>query len=235
MSKKVVLGQEVFVLSPQGDVICTKVAGIAMVAGIGSESYDLLNGYSSDHPHWFSFDEAIGAARNCLEARREKLRKALRQLAARDREFQKDGYWHSVLTAPYKMVDLGYDETRRFRSRTRKKISVPETYMQPGQCVFAIITPATLPHGDGWVVYRPYKHFILETYVKSVWLSPDGTAHYGFSTPLKPEEFFLSRKEATERLQSYSEPGTLEQINFVSKAREMQELEKLRDDDDIPF
>lgn len=223
---KVVLGQKVFVLSPDGEVVRT------MVAEISREHYTMLNGYTSHEAHWTSFVAAVGAAREVLERRRAALRKTLRQLAAKDRALQAADYKRAVMSAPYKVVDLGYDETRS-RTRMRKHVPVPETYLAPGQLVYAIITPMIKPSA-GWAVYRPYSHFVLETEIQSVRLSPSGTARYTFGTHYPLDEYFLSREEAETKLQSYSEPGTLEPVYFVSREEEKKELDELQEDD-IPF
>jgi hypothetical protein len=221
---EMVLGQEVFVLSPQGDVVRTMVA---MLASDGH--YTFLNGYHSHCcAHWDSYGKAIAAAREHLDARRAALRKTLRQLAARDRQLQTMDYRRAVDFAPYKVANLSYEEG--FRTRTRKHVAVPDTYLRPGESVYAIITPMTEPQ-SGWV-YKPYSHFVLEMEVQSVCLSMSGTALYTFDTPLRPDEHFGTREEAEERLRSYSEPGTLEDIHFVSRKEEKEELAKI---DDNPF
>lgn len=228
--KVVKLGQKVFVLSEEGNIVRT------MVAGIESDGdYRLLNGGTNYDRHWFSFDEALVAASEHLEARRAKLRKALRVLAAKGRELQSESYRSGVENAWYGIVDPKYDETQEFRPRTKKAVSVPKKYLKPGQCVFAIITPVT-PSRYSWreVLYRPHQHFVLETSVKKVWFSPDGKVHYVFTTSFKLGEYFLFREEAEARLRSYSEPGTLEEVPFVSEAEETAGLEKLADDD-VPF
>lgn len=225
-TSQVVLGQEVFVLSPDGEVVRT------MVAEISREHYTMLNGYDSRDKHWTSFDGAVSAAHKRLEARRAAARKALRELAAKARELHTESYRHSVASAPYKLVDLGYDETRS-RTRMRKRVLVPDSYLRPGQTVYAIITPMIKPSA-GWAVYRPYSHFVLETEIQSVRLSPSGTARYTFGTPYPLDEYFLSRKEAETKLQSYSEPGTLEPVHFVSREEEKKELDELQEDN-IPF
>lgn len=140
------------------------------------------------------------------------------------------------MNAPYRVVDLqdemSLDSTRRRHARQLKKIRVPETYITPGHMVYVIITPATRSSWAG--AYRPHKHYVLETEVKSVCFSPDGQVHYMFSTLFVVEEFFSSREEATARLRSFSEPGTEESVPFVSSKQEKEESEKLLDDD-VPF
>lgn len=226
------LGQKVFVLSEDGqNIIRTMVAGIE-----NDGDYKLLNGSSNRRPHWFSFNEAIGAVCERLEARMAKLLKVQRQLAAKKRELQKENYRDSVESAPYKMVDPGYGESKKFRSCTKGQVAVPKKYLRPGQCVYVVITPMTSQQKD-LCTYKPYTHFVLETEVKSVRLSSNGKALYTFTSPLRPEEPFLSREEAEARLRSYSEPGTLEEVPFVSKEQETKELRRLNglDDDDVPF
>jgi hypothetical protein len=221
---EMVLGQEVFVLS-SGDVVRTMVAALA-----SDGHYTFLNGYDSHCAHWDSYGKALAAARAHLETRRESLRTALRQLAGRERQLQTADYRRGVETAPYKMVDPSYYETGARRTRTRKHVAVPDTYLRPGKRVYVIITPMIEPKGE-WV-YRPYSHFVLETEVRSVCLSMTGTALYAFDTPLRPDEHFLTRKKAEERLRSYSEPGTAEPIHFVSMKEEKEELAKI---DTNPF
>lgn len=232
------LGQEVFVLSPQGEVVRTMVAQLRRVecreAGnwVSRTDHVFLNGCDSSQPNWNSFEAATEKAQEVLEVRKAALRKQLRALAARTRQLKTDAYRQSVESAPYKMVDLGDGETR-IRTRMRKRVAVPESYFRPGQVVYAVITPLTEPRYSEWV-YRPHPHFILETEVRSVTLAPGGTARYTYATPLRPEELFPTREEAAQRLQSYSEPGTAEEIRFVSMEEEKKQLEELKEDD-VPF
>jgi hypothetical protein len=221
------LGQEAFVLSREGEVVRT------MVARLDEGSYQFLNGDSSGDPHWFSFEAAARAASACLSFREAAIRKGLRTLARKRRALTTKKYESAVRDAPYRAVDLRdtWAIRKRRRARERKTVRVPGTYLELGSVVYAIITPLILPKE---LVYRPYGHFILETEVKSIWFSPDGEVHYGFTTPFSPEEFFGSRKEAEARLRSYSEPGTLDPIYFVSSKKEKKELEKINEDD-IPF
>jgi hypothetical protein len=242
MSKTdVVLGREVFVLSPQGDVVRTMVAQLRRVQccekgnWVWRTDHTFLNGCDSSQPNWHSFRAAAQAALQVLEARKATLRKQLRALGARTRHLETAAYRQSVKSAPYKMVDLG-DGEKRIRTRMRKCVAVPETYFRPGQAIYAIITPLTPPCGKEWgnSLYRPYPHFVLETEVRSVTLSSDGSARYTYATPLKPDEYFLTRKEAEERLRSYSEPGTSEPIHFVSHEEEAKKLKEL-DEAHPPF
>jgi hypothetical protein len=235
------LGQKVFVLSPQGEVVRTMVGQLRRVQcyeggdWVWRDDHTFLNGDGVSQQNWSSFEAAAQAAQKVLEARRAALRKQLRTLAARVRHLKTAAYRQGVESAPYKMVDLGDGETR-IRTRMRKRIAVPDTYFKPGQVVYAIITPLTPPHGSQWAdsIYRPHSHFVLETEVRSATLAPDGTARYTFATPLRPEELFLTREEATQRLQSYCEPGTLEPTLFVSMAEEKEKLDELLEDD-VPF
>jgi hypothetical protein len=235
------LGQKVFVLSPQGEVVRTMVGQLRRVQcyeggdWVWRDDHTFLNGCDSSQPHWNSFGAAAQAARKVLEDRKTALRKQLQTLAARTRHLTTSAYKQGVESAPYKMVDLG-DGEKRVRTRMRKRVAVPETYFKPGQVVYAIITPLTPPHGSQWAdsIYRPHSHFVLETEVRSVTLAPDGTARHTYATPLRPEELFLTREEATQKLQSYSEPGTLEPTLFVSMAEEKEKLDELLEDD-VPF
>jgi len=233
VAKRVVrIGQEAFVLSPDGEgVVCT------MVAKIDGNCYRFLNGSDGRRcPHWFSFKEAIAEASARISARQVALRKELRALARKRRTLETRDYEDDVRNAPYRVVDLrdtaSLDSARLRRPRNLKKVRVPKVYLAPGYVVYAIITPMT--HSEpGWEVYRPHKHFVLETEVRSVCFSPDGRAHYAFSTHFIVEEFSLSREEAEVRLQSFSEPGTKESVPFVSSEQEKKVLADL--DADIPF
>lgn len=228
VAKRVVnLGQEVFVLSPNGEVVRT------VVAKLEENSYSFLNGDDERRPHWFSFEDAVSAASSRINAQQTVLRKELRALARRRRTLETQDYQDGVMNASYTVVDLDNRTafTRSRRVRKLKKIRVPETYLVPGHMVYVVITPASRPE-LGFDVYRPYKHFVLETEVMNVCFSPDGQVHYAFSTRFIVKEFFLSRKEATARLESYSEPGTKDSVHFVSSAQEKKELDE---EDDIPF
>ena len=224
------LGQEAFVLSPVGEVVRT------MVAKLEGEGYQFLNGSDAHRPHWFDFENAVAAASARIDAQRKALQEELRALARKRRTLEERDHWDGVMNAPFRVVDL-WDEaplafTRRRHTRELKKIHVPETYLEPGHVVYVVITPMTRSSWGGG--YRPHKHFVLETEVRSVCFSPDGQAHYTFSTDFIVEEFFPSREEATARLQSFSEPGTKEPAPFVSRQQEKEGNEKLLDDD-TPF
>lgn len=219
------LGREVYVLSPDGEVIRT------VIARLEKDGYQFLNGDDSRRRHWFDFNDAVSAANDRIAARQAALRKELRALAHKRRALEKQGYRDSVVSAPYRVVDLRDNVTlARARSRVLKKVLAPLEYLEPDSVVYVIITPLTrCTFGE----YRPHTHFVLETEVRSVCFSPDGQVHYSFSTPFIPEEFSPSREGAEARLQSYSEPGTERLVHFVSSAREKEELEKI--EDDIPF
>lgn len=231
-AKRIVrIGQRAFVLSGDGEVVRT------MVAKIDERGYQFLNGDHGSHPHWFAFKDAIAAASARIDARQKAFRKELRALARKRRTLETQSYRNDVMNAPYKVVELRDEMTVGFamsrRTRKLKKVRVPETHLRPGRLVYVIITPATRPN-PGWEVYRPHKHFVLETEVTSVCFSPDGQIHYTFSTRFIVGEFFLSREEATAKLQSFSEPGTKDPVPFVSSQQEKEENEKMLDDD-IPF
>jgi hypothetical protein len=229
-AKRVIrIGQEVFVLSHDGEVIRT------MVAGLDEKGYRFLDGSSHRRPHWFTFKDAVVAASDRINARQTALRKALRTLALKRRALETQEYQDGVMREPYKVVDLQammtYAQSRR--SRKLKKIRVPETHLALGHMVYVIITPMTHSESREYA-YRPHKHFVLETAVKSVCFSPDGQVHYTFSTPYVVDKFFLSRTEAGTGLQkSFSEPGTKDFVYFVSSKQEREELDKIPDD--IPF
>jgi len=230
VAKRVVsIGQQTFVLAPDGEVART------MVARLEEGGYQLLNGDDDRRPHWFSFKDAVAAASDRIGVRQTALRKALRALSQKRRALETKNYRDSVMNAPYRVIDLRDTMDLIFgRRRTRKlkKVHVPETYLMPGSVVYAIITPMTRSSELG--LYRPHNHFVLETEVKSVCFSPDGKVHYTFSTPFVVEEFFPSRGEATTKLRSLLEPGSPHPVPFVSSKQEKEENKKLLDDD-IPF
>lgn len=239
---KAILGQQVFVLSGRS-VVRTMIGRIEIdksytflngrrVIDPDGRCYTFLNGDRVNDPDGFTYEAAVVSARERIKAQEAKLRKALRDLAKEDLQLQSEAYRQSVESAPYKMVDLRYELDHRLRPRTRKNVSVPETYLTPGQRVYAIITPATRPCFDGMTVYRPFRNFVLSTRVESVCLSPNGEAVYAFTTPFVPSDYFLSRKEAMGKLKLHLESGAVG--HFVSAAKEEKELKKLADDD-IPF
>lgn len=231
--RKVHLGQEAFVLSPDGEVVRT------MIAKLEEEGYRLLNGDGNRHPHWLSFRDAVLAASDRISAQRIKLREELRALAKKRRTLKTQKYRDGVMSTPYRVVDLRHETTlaSRFwfelprRARKLKKIYIPETCLLPGRVVYVVITPMTRSGSEE--VYRPYKHFVLETKVTSVCFSPDGSVDYTFSTPFIVQEFFLSRKEATTKIENLLELATKGSVPFVSSKQEKGEIAKLPDD--IPF
>ena len=108
------------------------------------------------------------------------------------------------------------------------KAEAKEKVVNPGCLVYVVIEPSTRPHDKG---YRPYQHFVLETEVRSVFLRADGEVHYTFATPFVVEDFLLSKEGAMEYLSSFFEPGTLDQVPYVSREEEAGN----RLDDDLPF
>ena len=220
------IGQKAFVLSHDGEVIRT------MVARLEEDGYQFLDGSSHHRPHWFAFKNAVAEASARIDARQTALRKSLRALAHKRRALETKTYQDGVMNEPYKVVNLRDPMTLVFmcRSRKLKKIRVPEAYLSPGHTAYVVITPMTRFNSD---VYQPHKHFVLGTKVMSVCFSPDGQAHYTFSTPFVVEKFFLSRKEAVAELQSFSEPGTKDPVHFVSSRREKEEIDKMPDN--LPF
>lgn len=242
-NSKAILGQQVFVLSGRS-VVRTMIGRIEIdksytflngrrVIDPDGRRYTFLNGDRVNDPDGFTYEAAVIAAREHIEAQRAKLRKTLRDLAKESRDLQQtEAYRQRVESAPYKMVDLRYELDHRLRTRMRKNVSVPETYLTPGQRVYAIITPLTRSHHEYADVFRPFKNFVLSTQVSSVSLCPNGEAAYAFTTPFELGEYFFSRKEAMEKLKLHLEPGATR--HFVSDAKEKKELEKLADNS-IPF
>lgn len=227
------LGQEAFVLSHDGEVVRT------MVAKFEGNGYRLLNGDDGCRPHRFSFEEAVSAASDRISARQTVLRKELRMLTRKRRALETQDYRDCVMNAPYRVVDLRDTETLDFmrprRPRKLKNIQVPKTYLMPGHMAYAVITPMTRPKFEGMKVYRPHRHFVLETEVRSVCFSPDGQVHYTFATPFVVEEFFLTRDEAIEKFRTYSEWAENGLVHCVTSEQEKEENKKLSEDDDIPF
>lgn len=224
--KQVRLGQEAFVVvTTDGEVERT------MVGAIGAYGYEFLNGCSSSsRSHWFDFDKALDEAVNGLKARESRLRQELRALAKRRKFLQSDEYRLGVMGSSLKVVDLSSGE-RRGRTRRLKSVTIPRDYLSPGASVYVVVTPKTRT-GEHREVYRPYSHFVLETKVQQVYFEADGTVHYSFITPFKVEEYFLLKHKAVKCLESFSEPGTLEPVPYVSHDEERKKLDEI---EDIPF
>ena len=235
---KVKLGQEVFVLSATGEVERTMIAEIRTGDKYNhfEPRYTLLNGYGG--PYWFKYREALSAAEDLMSERAAALRKQLAALRNRIRHQSTDEAKQAVAAAPYKVVNLlsdypGHEHMSRRSTRKLKKISVPDTYLEPGTMVYLVVTPQVeLRYGPTEFFYRPSSHFVLETMVTRVCFSPDGKVHLAFATPFRVDEYFATRKEATSKLKSYSEPGIAEPINFVSYKKEREEIAKIPD---VPF
>lgn len=235
---KVKLGQEVFVLSSTGEVVRTMIGEICA----GDEfnhfkpRYTLLNGHSG--PHWFKYAEAVSAAKDHMAKRTAALQKRLAVLRKKVKHQSTDEARQAVMVAPYKVINLkagysGHEHMSRSATRNLKRICVPDTYLEPGTRVYLIVTPQVKLRDElSKFCYRPFSHFVLETVITKACFSPDGKVHLAFATPFQVNEYFATRKEAKLRLKSYSEPGTVEPVNFVSYKRELQEIAKIPD---IPF
>jgi hypothetical protein len=214
------LGQEVFVLTTTGgDVERT------LVGAIDGNGYTFLNGHSGRMSHWFTYAEAAEAAEKVLEMRVAQLRKEIQKLTER-RKILKSSKQAEVMTAPYKVVDLRLVDKPR-RPRRLVRIQVPESYLSPGDLVYVAITPNMSPP---WVeAYKPYLNFVLETEVRTVCFSPDGTVDYTFVTPFVVKEFFLTKDEAIKEHESFFGRGTPETVPFVSLEEERQKLSEIKD------
>lgn len=209
---KVELGQEVYVLSPQWQVIRTMVAKID-----NQGQYEFLNGDSYRLPHWFLLDDAIVTAHLMLDHRKAALRESLRALNAKSRALNTNKYRQSVVDAPYRVADVRDRDgsfSRKAQTRYKKKVTVPENYLKPGTLVYVVVTPRTTPREYG---YRPHSCFVLETEIASVCIAPNGEPHHTYAIPFDVEEHFPTREAATKRLASYSEPGTVDPTPFVSR------------------
>lgn len=201
-----------------------------MVGAIGENFYRFLNGSFSGRKHWFDFNHAVSAADECLRMREARLRTQLREISRQRKWIMSKAYETSVMSASYKVLDLRNVENPN-RTRYLKRVRVPETHLNPGQCVYIIVTPVTRADRDN---FRPHSYFILETKVRSVSFSPDGRVHFTYATPFEVEEHFNSREEAAAILADSSVPGVPDSIPFVSHDEERYELLKMLDDD-IPF
>ena len=216
------LGQGAFVVvSTDGEVERT------MVGALEANGYRFLNGCSDGREHSFDFDQAVATADERLKTREAELRATLRALGRRRKYLESAEYKDRVMTTPYKVVDLRQVEKRQ-RTLQLKVVSIPVMYLYPGCLVYVVITPLTQHRYD---VYRPYKHFVLETKVQSVCFTADGEVHHTFSTPFVVDDFFLNKDDAVEYLSNFSEPGTLETIPYVSHEEEKKQLLE----DDVPF
>jgi hypothetical protein len=219
----VTLGQEVFMLSREGEVVRT------CVAQLSPHGYCFFNGCDHRDYHSFSFAEVQTRAEEYLLRRQVALRRELRVLSRRRKYLKTTEYQNGVMDKPQVVLDLRNIEDRN-RKTTRKRIKVPETYLAVGCQVYVVITPQISPKSE--LVYRPQSHFVLETTIRNVCFTPDGTAHYGFTTRFQVHECFSSRKEATLRLQSMLKVGPDTPIPFVTIAEEEEGLSLI---DNIPF
>lgn len=223
------LGQEVFVLSSTGEVVRTMIAEIRLGEMRIKSSYTLLNGGNSFQPHWFTYEEALHAAQDWIKVRAVILRQ---QLAVDRKKFKRlatDEAREKVMTTPYRVVNFNSHDEGSRRTRSLKKVVIPDKYPEPGTVVYVLITPKIKPLQ---FEYRPFPYFVLETVVTRVSFSPDGKVQLSFKTPFSVDEYFLSRKEAISALKNYPEVGKVERTHFVSSAREKAEIDKI---EDIPF
>ncbi len=223
-AKTVRLGDEAFVVLTTGGKVERTLVG-----ALEGNGYMFLNGLHSSRTHWFDFDQAVSVAEERVKKREVALRAELKALGRWRKYLLSEKYRADVFSPPYKVTDLGPGEDRK-RTRHLKSIKVPLEYLLPGCRVYMVITPQTRAKWEK--VYRPHSHFVLETEVRTVHFTPDGVAHYTFSTPFEVSEFFLQKHEAVKKLLSFSEPGTLEAVPFVSQKEEKEKLSEL---DDIPF
>jgi hypothetical protein len=222
------LGQQVFMLSSTGEVVRTMVGKIWTGYGFNNfePRYILLNGESGQH--WFSYQDALTASQDRVSQQIKVLKKQLATLRMKSKRLVTEEARDAVMNAPYKVVDLR-DCDVRGNTRKLMRITVPETYPKIGDVMYLVITSQVMPKE---FVYRPFKHFVLESIVRSVCFSPDGKVHIEFKTPFRPEEYFVLREDAESRLRSYLKTDTNQPLHFVSHATEVDELDKI---EDIPF
>ena len=226
--QKVVLGQEVFILSAEDGVIRTRVG---MIGANGQ--YTLLNGQSNLTPHWLTYREALAAAQKQIKARIKNLVRRVSMLEQKSVHLKSREARLATLGAPYRVVDLVGDYPGEYRrTRQLKKILGPAGHLNPGDAVYVCITPQTKNPGLG---YRPHNLFVLETKIKEVSFDPKtGTPRYTYTTPFKVERHFASENEAEDFLRSHYPD---EQIGFVSHEEEQAKIGIMMEEmeDDIPF
>ncbi len=182
---KLILGQEVFVLSKEGQVARTMVAKI-----YSCDSYLFLDGTCSKY--WLSYDEAVSAAVGLVTEKEQQLRQQLTALRRRRRDLLTTEAYTPVMEKPFKVVDLS-DAEHRLRTRKLKKVTVPVEYPQPGAMVYIAVTENLR---TGKYEYRPHKSFILEDLISSVWFTPDGAYHVSLSNPYRINEYFPTHEAA---------------------------------------
>lgn len=139
-NRKVKLGQQVFVLSPTGEVVRTMVGEIQVGDKFNNFElrYTLLNG--EDGQHWFSYQDALIASQERVSQQIEFLKKQLTALRMKSKRLTTEEAMSAVMMAPYKVVDLSGSEIR-LRTRRLKRISVPSKYPKPGTKVYVVVTP----------------------------------------------------------------------------------------------
>lgn len=221
-NRKVHLGQCVFVLASDGEVVRTRVSGISV------SGYDFLNGSGSWTKHWFTFPEALVAAKAYYEAKKVQLRKQLRLLATASKRLKTDEYFEQVMKSPYKVVSTEGDSRR---SRRLKRVHAPARgHLEVGSKVYVAITPHTTAKFYGSDLHRPYPYFVLETKVEEVHSTPQGLVYYTFSTP------FNVRKHYTRRHEAIYDPQFSGQVNSeIPVVTFKEEKEALDAIEDIPF
>lgn len=227
---KVRLGQEVFVLSDENNVVRTAICEIRT-----DGSYGFFNGQHSLCRHWFTYEEAVNVAKAKIAEHIKILRNVAKKLSRKSKYLDMDEVQQEVRTSPYKVVSYDGPEARR-RTRKLKKIVVPKKYIKPGNMVYAVITPQLFAHvrNQFFVVYRPYEYFVLETMIKSVSFSPDGVITYTYTTPFVLKEVYGSRKEAEDKLRCFIDNCSEVKIPFVSHQEEKEKLDEMMEDS-IPF
>jgi hypothetical protein len=225
-SSPIKLGQKVFIVI--GDEVVRTAVGKLESDGL----YTFLNGYHSGIQHWFTFDEALKKLDGNLADKQEELLRRHKQLTQKRVSIKGLEYRSSVEAAPLKVVDLREDAFER--ARKRKHMSYPEVYYEPGEKVYVPVFAWTRVRSSYSRVYRPYRYFVLETVVTTVYVAFDGTPRYAFSTPYEVEQVFPAKKSSLKKMAALFE-GHTDYVHFVSHEEEKAALEKMREEEGPPF
>ena len=225
-SRTVRLGQKAFLVI--GDEVIVTAVGRLDSGG----AYTFINGYHSGIQHWFTFDEALKTLDGNLAEKQEELLRRHKQLTQKRASIKGFEYRSSVEAAPLKVVDLG--EEPLLKARNRKYMSYPEVYYELGTRVYVPVLAWTRVRSSHSRVYRPYRYFVLETVVTTVYVAFDGTPRYAFSTPYEVEQVFPAKKSSLKKMAALFE-GHTDYVHFVSHEEEKAALEKIREEEGPPF
>jgi len=185
------LGDVAFLTHEDGSITRT------IVNKVGQDGRFSLLEYSPRPPH-FSFEEAVAESAANLQRKLEEIQAALEKVKEQVLLVTAPDYERQVMAAPFKRVTGNVIASAFGLDGEVQDISPPASYMEPGDRVYAVITPET--HNMMRPHYRPYAYFVLESTVREAQLMWGGRVTYRLDSDFNPKDLYAEADEAIRSL-----------------------------------